>query len=123
MSATPGPWPKEFPVGDDGRVEEGLVVRSLSGEIEGRTTGSRFPCRSTQCDGWLVGVKWETGQQMYICNKGWEHDPKTKSVRVTGGGEISARVVSPEPLGTPPLPTSEWPDKATLAKGKGWRKG
>ena len=114
-----GPWPEEFPVAPHGRVERGLVVRSLSGKIEGRTTGGRRPCISLGCPGWFIGVKWETGQQMHICSEGWRYDPATKEVRVAGGGEISARFVSPKPLGVAPLPRSEWPSRSEL--GPAWR--
>jgi hypothetical protein len=110
----------EVPVTSDGTVDEGLVVRSRSGEIEGRTTGSRMPCRSHQCDGWLIGVRWETGQLLYVCSKGWRYDQATRTVQVVAGGEISARVVSPAPLGAPPLPRDRWPDRTEL-RGKGWR--
>jgi len=48
---SPGSWPKEMPVGADGRVEEGLVVWSMSGKIEGRTTGARLRCSSIGCPG------------------------------------------------------------------------
>ena len=119
--ADPGSWPAEFPVDKAGNVEEGLVVRSLSGEIEGRTTGARLRCSSFSCPGWFIGVTWETGQPMRICSQGWRYDPASRTIRVTGGGEISARVVSPAPLGTPPAPRSEWPDRGTLARRKGWR--
>ena len=119
IDGKPGPWPKEFPVGPDERVELGLVVRSLSGKIEGRTTGGRRPCISLGCPGWFIGVKWETGQQMHICSEGWSYDPASASVRVTGGGEVSARFVSPAPLGTPPSPKSEWPRRADL--GPSWK--
>ena len=118
LNGAVGPWPTEFPVTPDGHVAKGLVVWSLSGEIEGRTTGGRRPCIA-DCPGWFIGVKWETGQQMHICSEGWEYDPETGSVRVTGGGEISARFVSPKPLGTPPLPRSEWPDRSAL--GPAWQ--
>lgn len=119
VDGVPGPWPAEFPVRPDGRVERGLVVWSLSGHIEGRTTGGRRPCISLGCPGWFIGVKWETGQQMHICSEGWAYDPLTRSVRVTGGGEISARFVSPAPLGTPPLPREQWPDRVEL--GPAWK--
>src|SRR3546814_4459419 len=39
--ASPGRWPADMPLTEDGKVEEGLVVLSRSGEIEGRTTGDR----------------------------------------------------------------------------------
>lgn len=116
----PGPWPKDFPVLDDGRVREGLVVLSRSGTIEGRTTGSRRPCIS-ECPGWFIGVRWETGQLMFICSEGWAYDPGSDTVQVTGGGEISARFVSPKPLGVPPLPREQWPAREALRKWMGWR--
>ena len=58
---SPGPWPTTFPVTADGKIEAGLVVHSLSGAIEGRTTGARRPCVSLGCPGWFVTVRWETG--------------------------------------------------------------
>lgn len=119
--ASPGAWPTELPVTADGGVEEGLVVLSLSGTIEGRTTSARLRCRSTGCPGWFIGVSWETGQRLLPCSQGWRYDPGARTVRVTGGGEISARVVSPAPLGVPPLPREAWPARAALAGGKGWR--
>lgn len=119
--ADPGTWPSEFLVDSDGSVAEGLVVRSLSGEIEGRTTGARLRCSSFGCPGWFIGVSWETGQVMRPCSEGWAYDATTNSVRITGGGEISARVVAPKPLGTPPLPRSEWPERSLLSHRKGWR--
>lgn len=118
---SPGEWPAEFPVNADGTVEEGLVVLSRSGTIEGRTTGARLRCSSIGCPGWFIGVSWETGQRMRPCSEGWNFDPTTKTIRITGGGEISARVVSPRPLGTPPRPRDQWPSRASLARGKGWR--
>ncbi len=123
MGREPG-WPANFPVSSSGRVEEGLVVVSKSGTIEGRTSGGRTRCRSTGCPGWFIYVRWETGQRMQICSEGWAYDPTTGSVRVTGGGEISARFVSPKPLGTPPLPREEWPDREDLAReSRCWRYG
>jgi hypothetical protein len=121
VDGVPGPWPVEFPILDDGSVVEGLVVWSQSGEIEGRTTGARLPCISYGCPGWFIGVRWETGQLMRICSEGWRYDPESGSVRVTGGGEISARFVSPKPLGSPPLPREEWPGREVLARWAGWR--
>lgn len=119
--ASPGRWPAEFPLRDDGTVEVGLIVQSLSGEIEGRTTGGRSRCRSTGCPGWFIYVSWETGQSMQICSEGWTYDPASRGVRVTGGGEISARFVSPPPLGVPPASRSDWPTRESLATRKGWR--
>jgi hypothetical protein len=116
-----GAWPADFPLNDDGSVEEGLVVWSLSGTIEGRSTGARLRCSSLGCPGWFIGVSWETGQRMRPCSEGWRYDVATRTIRVTGGGEISARVVSPAPLGTPPRPRHEWPSRDALARGKGWR--
>lgn len=119
--ANPGSWPVDFPVTGEGGVEEGLVVWSLSGTIEGRTTGARLRCSSFGCPGWFIGVSWETGQTFRPCSEGWTYDPGTNTVRITGGGEISARVVSPKPLGTPPLPKDQWPSRASLRTRKGWR--
>ena len=65
-------------------------------------------------------MSWETGQMMHIYSEGWRYAPFIGDVRVTGGGEISARFVSPKPFGTAPRPRAEWPDPATLT-GKGWR--
>lgn len=113
-------WPTEFPVTPQGGVEEGLVVLSISGEIEGRTTGSRRRCLSIGCPGWFIGVRWETGQMMFPCSEGWAYEPARRTVRITGGGEISARFVSPKPLGTPPLPREQWPARERLT-GRGWR--
>jgi hypothetical protein len=115
-----GPWPAAFPLLDDGSVEEGLRVFSISGAIEGRTTGSRRPCISKGCPGWFIGVRWETGQMMYPCSEGWKYFPDEREVRIVDGGEISARFVAPKPLGTPPLPRDRWPSRESL-KGLGWR--
>ena len=93
-------WPTEFPVTPEGGVEEGLVVLSISGAIEGRTTGSRRRCLSIGCPGWFIGVRWETGQMMFPCSEGWAYEPAERTVRIAGGGEISARFVSPKPLGS-----------------------
>ena len=116
-----GDWPTTFPIEPSGGVAEGLVVRSVSGAIEGRTTGSRRRCSSTNCPGWFIGVLWESGQQTYLCSEGWRYDPASRTVRVVDGGEISARFVSPAPLGIEPLPRTEWPARAALAHRKGWR--
>ena len=97
------------------------MVRSISGRIEGRTTGARLRCSSTGCPGWFIGVSWETGQRLRPCSQGWRYDSASRTVRVTGGGEISARVVSPAPLGVGPLPRQAWPARASLLRGKGWR--
>lgn len=114
-------WPSWLEVDDEGRVPEGLVVRSRSGEIEGRTTGARRRrCAAKGCPGWFLTVSWETGQIMHICSEGWAVDPMGGGIRVTGGGEISARFVSPRPLGTPPAPRDEWPAPGELT-GRGWR--
>lgn len=121
VDGQPGPWPEDFPVLGESEVAEGLVVRSLSGEIEGRTTGNRQPCKTVGCPGWFIGVRWETGQLMFICSEGWTYDPVTEEVRVTGGGEISARFVAPAPLGTPPLAREEWPSREELSRFAGWR--
>ena len=117
---SPGAWPTDFPLTPEGKVEEGLLALSRSGTIKGRTTGSRRRCSSTGCPGWFIGVSWETGQRLFPCSEGWHYDSRTKTIRITGGGEISARVISPAPLGVDPLPREQWPDRSTL-HGKGWR--
>jgi hypothetical protein len=114
-------WPSDFGLTNSGGVEEGLRVLSRSGVISGRTTGSRQRCSSTPCPGWFVGIRWETGQLVFACSRGWRYDAATRSIRITGGGEISARFVSPEPLGVDPLPPEQWPTLANLSRFKGWR--
>ena len=116
-------WPYLFVDKTEKTVAEGLPVFSLDGTIEGRTTGSRRRCSAKSCPGWFIGVLWETGQQMYICSEGWHYDPKKRRIDVVGGGTISARFVSPKPLGVPPLPEAEWPDRDSLLRRKGWRVG
>ena len=118
---SPGLWPEDFPVDADGKVEEGLVVLSRSGILEGRMTGARTRCTSIGCPGWFVAVTWESGQALKACSQGWHYDAKTKVTTITGGGEISGRVISPAPLGVEPLPKEEWPTRAALSKRKGWR--
>jgi hypothetical protein len=114
-------WPKMLPYLSHNQTEEGIRLLSVSGTIEGRTTGSRRKCSAKNCPGWFIGVLWETGQQMYICSEGWHYDSENNCIDVIGGGEISARVISPKPLGVPPLPRHEWPDRESLARRKGWR--
>ena len=118
-----GGWPKAFLLLAPNKVEEGLVVKSLSGTIQGRTTGNRMKCPATSscCEGWLIEIVWETGQLMRLCSEGWHYDPETKSISIIGGGEISARFVTPRPLGTDPAPKKEWPSKKDLNKMRGWR--
>ena len=57
---------------------------------------------------------------MYPCSQGWQYITGLNEVHVTAGGEISARYVSPKPLGTDPLPIDEWPPRTSLT-GRGWR--
>ncbi len=113
-------WPRAFQPLTAKTVPEGIELRSLSGEIEGRTSGSRRKCTATGCPGWFIGVLWETGQQMYICSEGWHYDPIANRVDVIGGGEISARFISPKPLGRSPLPRDLWPTRSELTTRKGW---
>ena len=114
-------WPLGFTVIDEGHVTEGIRVFSVSGRIQGRTTGSRTKCRSRKCPGWFVGVLWETGQQTYLCSEGWHFDPDRTRIDLVAGGEISARFVSPEPLGVQPAPVEEWPTREQLRRRRGWR--
>ena len=76
--ASPGRWPEELPLDAEGKVEEGLVVLSKSGAIEGRTTGARQRCTSIDCPGWFVAITWESGQALKVCSQGWHYDAKTK---------------------------------------------
>lgn len=115
-------WPRAFPLAGTGGVAEGIRVESKTLGIEGRTTGSRRRCISIGCPGWFIGVRWETGQLLYICSEGWRYDPENGEVKVVKGGEISARFVSPPPEGTPPLPRDQWPPRSSLS-GLGWRDG
>ena len=92
---------------------------SRSGILEGRMTGPRQRCTSIGCPGWFVAVTWESGQALKACSQGWHYDAKTKVTRITGGGEISGRVVSPPPLGVDPLPKEEWPDPGRPRQAQG----
>ena len=119
-------WPRMLPYSSEKQIKEGIPLFSVSGNVEGRATGSRRKCISgksdiDKCPGWFIGVLWESGQQMYICSEGWHYDSENDRIDVIGGGEISARFVSPKPLGVPPLPRDEWPDRDALARRKGWR--
>ena len=117
--ASPGRWPEDFPIDEAGKVEEGLVVRSKSGTLEGRTTGARQRCTSLDCPGWFIAVTWESGQALKPCSQGWKYDPATKTIQITGGGEISGRFVSPAPLGIDPLPKEQWPARADPHEAQG----
>ncbi|MGQ0433111.1 MAG: hypothetical protein ACT452_11975 [Microthrixaceae bacterium] len=119
--ANPGRWPADFPLDETGKVEEGLVVWSKSGAIEGRTTGARARCTIIGCPGWTVAVTWETGQALKPCSEGTTYDPETKVIRITGGGELTGRIVTPPDLEVEVLAKEEWPARAALAKRKGWR--
>ena len=77
-------WPSTFPYEADGSVREGTRVFSRSGEIEGRTTGSRRRCISNGCPGWFIGVQRETGQLMHVCSEGWAYSPSDDTVAIRG---------------------------------------
>lgn len=121
-------WPAVLPVLPDGRVERGLPVWSLAvatdgfaGLVEGRTTGGRRPCACPTCGGWFIGVKWETGQQMFICSRGWAYDSVTRSISMTAGNGLSTTIANDRPnTRSGPTPRSEWPDRSEL--GPAWRK-
>ena len=117
----PDAWPSAFPTLDDGRIQSRMTVRSRSIRLEGRTTGGRQKCRSTSCPGWFIGVLWETGQQMFICSQGWHFDANRNEVFVIGGGEISARYISPPPMGRAPLPSLKGKDREALLSRESWR--
>ena len=118
-------WPTSLPVVGGRQVQEGIKVFSVSGKIEGRTTGVRMRCPSSGCKGWFVEVQWETGQKFRPCSEGWHFDSQAFGgkgrIDIIGGGEISARFISKAPLGTHPLDKSEWPKKSELLELKGWR--
>jgi hypothetical protein len=114
-------WPKAFPILDEQHVAKGLVVRSRTNKFEGRTTGGRQKCQLTSCPGWSIGVLWETGQQMHICSEGWHFEPSTDEIHVIGGGDVSARYISPKPWGKPPLLKNLWPSKDDLNATAAWK--
>ena len=120
LTLTADDWPSHFPIKSEKSIEVGLVCRSIDGNIEGRTEGDRRRCPSKQCRGWLVGVRWQDGQLLRICTEGWHFDPVKKELQVVGGGQISARVVSPKPLGRPPLARGAWPSRSELKKFRAW---
>lgn len=110
--ASPGDWPEHFPVDEHGRVEEGLAVWSMSGALEGRTTGGRQRCLAYGCPGWFIDVTWRSGQDLRPCSKGWTYDPTENVVKVTGGNDdVSARLSDPVELlgGTHGLRPPSWP--------------
>ena len=120
-----GGWPTAFQILDDKHVREGIPVFSISGKIEGRTTGNRRKCAAVGCPGWFIEVQWETGQKFWPCSEGWHYSVDShgaERIDIIGGGEISARFISPKPLGTYPLDRSEWPTKSELRTMRGWRK-
>lgn len=119
--ANPGRWPEDFPLDDAGKVEEGLVVWSKSGDLEGRTTGARQRCSVIGCPGWSVAVTWETGQAVKPCSEGAHYEADAKVIRITDGGELTGRLVSAPAPAVEPLPRDEWPTRAALTKRKGWR--
>ena len=117
-------WPTAFVLIDDKHVREGIPVFSISGTIEGRTTGNRRKCAADGCPGWFIEVQWETSQRFWPCSEGWHFSVNERGderIDIIGGGEISARFISPKPLGTYPLDRSEWPTKTQLRKMRGWR--
>lgn len=116
---SPGDWPAEFPVNPDGYVEEGLVVWSRLGLVEGRTTGARLRVLLDRVPRLIHRCHVGDGPDDAALLRGLDLRPGPKTVRITGGGEISARVISPEPLGTPPSPRSEWPTRESLRRRKG----
>lgn len=113
-------WPVALAVDDDGRIPIGMVVRSLSSAIEGRTTGGRRRCPAAHCGGWDVSVAWETGQGTRICTEGWHFDPVSRELRIVGGGEITARVAVDHVTDVLPLPRAKWPAKEVLLTHPAW---
>jgi hypothetical protein len=102
---SPGSWPWELLFGVDGLVDEGLVVRSLSGNIEGRSAGSRAVLlfdRLSWVFHWCELGNWPAISSLFagLAIRSGDQD---RASRLAGGGGFSAWFVSPGPLGTPPL--------------------
>lgn len=113
-------WPVALAVDGEDRVPVGIAVRSLSGDIEGRTTGGRRRCAATNCTGWDVSVSWETGQDTRICSAGWHYDPAACELRIVGGGEITARVATDPSALVLPRPRASWPQREVLLANPAW---
>lgn len=115
------------PLQPDGRVTVGIPVWSLpvdveghTGEVEGRTTGGRRTCPARSCGGWQVGVRWETGQLMYLCSRGWRYDAASNTMRMTAGTALSTTTASDRAnTRADPAPRSKWPDRDAL--GPAWK--
>ena len=120
LALTNDGWPVALVVDDDGRIPVGMVVRSLSNTIEGRTTGGRRRCTAANCGGWDVSVAWESGQDTRICSEGWHFDPVSRELRIVGGGEISARTVVDPSADIRPLPREKWPLREVLFTHPAW---
>jgi len=120
IALTDDGWPIALAVDDDGRIPIGMVVRSLSSTIEGRTTGGRRRCPHAHCGGWDVSVAWETGQDTRICTEGWHFDPVSRELRIVGGGEITARVHVDPLTEMVPLPRPKWPTREVLLTHPAW---
>lgn len=120
MSVERDPWPVDFPLRARGRVEPGLTVWSLpvdvdgfSGRVEGRTTGGRRPCAAPSCAGWFIGVKWKTGQQMFLCSRGWSYDPDRRMVTMTLGSGLSTTMATDRVSVRAPAPDRTGPTGQT----------
>lgn len=113
-------WPVALQVDEEGCVAVGMVVRSLDGSIEGRTTGGRRRCEAANCSGWEVSVSWETGQDTRICSEGWHFDPESGELRIVGGGEITARVAMDPSDVVLPRPRAAWPPRDVLLAHPAW---
>lgn len=120
LALTVDGWPVALAVDDDGRIPVGMVVRSLSSTIEGRTTGGRRRCPAAHCNGWDVSVAWESGQDSRICTEGWHFDPVSRELRIVGGGEITARVSNDPSTDVLPLPRAKWPTREVLLTHPAW---
>lgn len=121
-------WPEDFPLTGEGRVAPGLVVWSLpvkveghDGPVEGRTTGGRQACKTLTCGGWLLGVRWESGDRASICSRGWAYDARNGSISITGGTGLSTTTATDRPHSRKevPDPRSTWPNRGDL--GPAWR--
>lgn len=120
LALTEDAWPVTLSVGDDGSLATGMVVRSLNGLVEGRTTGGRRRCPAPYCGGWDVSVSWESGQDIRICSEGWHFDPVSRELRIVGGGEITARTAGNPTPDVRPLPRDAWPSREVLRTHPAW---
>ena len=101
---SPGRWPEDFPLDEAGKVAEGLVVLSKSGGSRVAPPVLACAARRSAAPAGSSASPGRPGQTLRPCSAGWHYDAETKTVRITGGGEISARFVSPSAARRRPAP-------------------